>query len=273
MWHVSGTLALFGWSLLAPALPHTRVADAPAIIVIDPGHGGEDAGATGADGTLEKDLTLTYSIALRDALQVAMPEAVVVLTRYGDEYPSLEARAQLANRLDADLFLSIHANSATNLNARGVETFFLDPRGTAPGELVPGREHEGPCGVHHEVGVTGDVLAVVLDDLGRDGAQRRSAALAEAVQLRLVQASGALDRGVRQGQFRVLRGLRAPAVVVELGFLSNDSERAQLLSEDYRSLLVGGLVEAVTDYVAWDELMTARLHPAETDLDAQASLR
>jgi N-acetylmuramoyl-L-alanine amidase len=275
MLHLTSIVA-FGLSLLGalPAVPTVEVGPDPLIIVIDPGHGGEDSGALGVDGTAEKDLVLAYSLALRDHLTASLPEAVVVLTRDDDSYPTLEERSQLANQLEADIFLSVHANSAANPAAQGVETFFLDPRGTAPGELVPGREHDGPCEVAHEVGVTGDVLAVVIDDLLRDGAHRRSAALAEAVQLRLVTATGAVDRGVRQGQFRVLRGLRSPAVVIELGFLSHTGEGARLVDPEYQHTVITALAEAVADYGVWSQQMQARITTPEAQaLDAQAALQ
>lgn len=257
---------------LTPAVAVASVE--PVVIVIDAGHGGSDCGATGVTGTHEKALTLAVSNALRDALLQSLPGVEVVMTRADDVYPTLEERSGLANALEADLFISLHFNSAPNPAAEGIETFFLDPTGTVPGDVVPGRETDGPAIVDTEIGVGGDVLGVVLTDLARDGAQRRAARLAETVQDALIDATGATDRGVRQGQFRVLRGARAPAIVVELGFLTHPDEAPRLETAEYQAHLVDGLSQAVAAYVDWDTQMQARIERPESDaLDAQASLR
>lgn len=216
-------------------------------IVIDPGHGGEDLGTEG-HGVLEKDLVLTLSQNLAEALREAYPSVMITLTRTEDEYPTLEERTHLANTLEADLFISVHANAAPNLLAHGIETFFLAPQGTAPGEPTPGQEELGPTRLLSDIGVVGDLHALIVEDLRREGALRGSAGLATTVQQTLVEVTGALDRGVRTGQFRVLRGARMPAIVVETGFLSNEDEGARLLTAEYQQRLIEGLVLAVGRY-------------------------
>lgn len=218
-------------------------------VVIDAGHGGEDSGALGVCGTQEKDLVLEVVLQLRDELAQRWPGLEVVLTREDDRYLGLSERVHIANQARGDVFVSIHFNSATNAAAQGIETFFIDPRGLTSGDAVPGREAEGPSMARLPVGVGGDVRAVVLDELRLHGAVRESALLAESVQQALLGRVEARDRGVRQGRFRVLRGIRMPAIVAELGFLSNPEEGARIADPEHRAALVEGLIEGL---VRWD---------------------
>lgn len=222
-------------------------------IVLDPGHGGEDGGACGVAGIDEKDLTLEVSLLVRDRLAERAPGIRVVMTREVDEYPTLEDRSHLAHVVDADLFVSVHFNAAFNAEAHGIETWFLDPIGTVPGESTPGREDDGPEWPRAEFGVTGDLHALIVDDLRRDGAHRLSGAFADTVQGELLTATNATDRGVRQGRFRVLRGVRAPAVVLELGFLSNVHEGKLSVLDDRHAVLADAIVEGI---LAWDAQAT-----------------
>ena len=219
-------------------------------VVIDPGHGGEDLGAAGPEETLEKDLALQISLQLRDAIEVALPGVRVILTRTADTYPTLEERTHVANAVDADLFISLHLNSAPNVLAEGIETFYLAPVGTAPGQVIPGQEELGPVALQSQVGVHAELPWLIAEDLRRVGAMRDSAEFADALQESLLASTDAMDRGVRTGQFRVLRGARMPAVVVELGFLSHAEEGARLLTADYQAQLVQGLMDGIAAYDA-----------------------
>ncbi len=248
MWALANSLALSA-ALLAPP--------PSATVVIDAGHGGPDLGARGVGDVLEKDLTLAYARALRDRIEREAPGVRVVMTRDDDSYPTLDERAWLTNRVDADVLVSVHVNAAENPAAEGVETFFLDARGTAPGEEVPGRIADGAALPALGTGVAGDVLAIVLDDLTREGALRESGALAERIQGSLIAVSGARDRGVRQGQFRVLRGVRAPAVVVELGFVSHAEEVERLQSPAYVDPMLDALAASVLAHVGWSSARAA----------------
>lgn len=234
--------ALTLWATDTP--PAWSQAPAPAglqRIVLDPGHGGEDLGTQG-HGALEKELTLALALALQERLEEAFPGVEVRLTRTGDDYPTLDERAHLANAWQADVFISLHLNAAPNPLAEGIETFHLAPAGTAPGQIVPGQEEFGPARLFDPVGPTGALGAALLEDLRRVGAHRGSVHLAHTLQQALLLATGAHDRGVRTGQFRVLRGLRMPGVVVELGFLSHAREGARLLDAEYQTQLLEGLV-------------------------------
>lgn len=250
-------IGLFPWTAAGQDGPFQRI----RTVVLDPGHGGEDPGSISACGVTEKAINLKLAWALRDALLERDPELVVLLTREDDRTLSLEERTHFANAAGADLFVSVHANGAPNPGAHGIETFFLAPDGTALGELVPGHRDAGPALARQEVGVGGDVLAVMLEDLRRDGAVRESARLAESVQRALVGATGARDRDVRSGTFRVLRGARMPAVVVEVGFLTNASEARRLRDPGYRERIVAGLVQGIESFDGWSASMIAEWNP------------
>ena len=240
-------------------------------IVIDPGHGGEDLGAAGPGETLEKDVALQISLQLRDAIEATLPGVRVILTRTADSYPTLEERTHVANSVDADLFISLHLNSAPNVLAEGIETFYLAPMGTAPGQVIPGQEEWGPVAMQAQVGVHAELPWLIAEDLRRVGAMRDSAEFADALQESLLASTDAMDRGVRTGQFRVLRGARMPAVVVELGFLTHAEEGPRLLTADYQAQLVQGLMHGLAAYDArclhvasqW-ELQANRLAAAES---------
>jgi len=227
------------------AIAQPRSLETITLIVIDPGHGGEDLGAVGVMDVPEKKLTLAMARWMRDGLRAAYPDLRVELTRDADAYPTLDERTRFANELNADVFVSVHFNAALNPEANGVETFYIAHEGTVPGDIVPGREDDGPSVVATEVGVVGDVTRCVVDDLRGYGATEASAQLAEILQAQLVARLGSYDRNVRQGRFRVLRGARMPAVVVELGFLTHRREAARVIEPVFFERTVEALVEAI----------------------------
>ena len=226
-------------------------------VLIDPGHGGQDGGGMGVAQRPEKELALTASLALRDALLVADPTLEVRLTRETDAYPELRERAHLAETWEADVLLSVHYNWAANPNAVGIETFHLAPEGTTPGELVPGQESEGPSLPSFGEGPARVTEDAVLADVRRTAATHLSRRLAMALQSALIAETGAYDRGVRQAQFRVLRGVTVPAVVLELGFLSHAEEGKQVFESSSVSSRVRGMVAGLR---AWDSWLVASGH-------------
>lgn len=215
-------------------------------IVLDPGHGGAETGAIGPSGAVEKELCLLMARSLRDKLERRLPVRVV-LTRTGDFDVDLDARTALANRNQADLFVSLHLNSAFGPNAHGAETYFLSREASdrlaaeaAEIENRSGRDPEDP---------EGD-LQLILWDLAQSFHLAESQRLANLVQQELNLALGLRDRGVKQAPFTVLMGARMPAVLVELGFLSNPEEERKLLDPGYREELVEALVQALTRFKA-----------------------
>ena len=217
-------------------------------IVIDPGHGGHDAGAVGPGGLQEKELSL--DIARRVA--ALLPEELgvrVVLTRARDQFVGLRERTALANRERADLFLSIHVNAAPDGAATGTETYFLSNEAT-DGAARRAAEYENRL-IAADTGARGgspDVLRSILWDLAQSDFQQESSRVAEALQNNLDRALRRPSRGVKQAPFYVLGGAAMPAVLVEIGFISNPQEEQRLRDDGYRDRIARALVAGVAAY-------------------------
>lgn len=216
-------------------------------VVIDPGHGGDDEGARGADGVLEKDLVLDVARRLRAHLNRAGLQ--VLLTRERDVYVPLEDRTTIANEARGDLFLSIHANAAPARAARGVETFFLslqasddDARQLAARENAAFRDLTVPAVA------SDDPLVAILGDLAASELLQESGELARLAHQELASVLGAPARGVKQAPFVVLMGLEMPAALVEIGFVTNPQEARVLADEGQRERLAAALARAVLEF-------------------------
>ena len=209
-------------------------------VVLDPGHGGGNEGAMGSSGAQEKDETLRVAFAIRDQLEADYPGLRVVITRNVDIDRSLTDRLHRAHMEGADLFLSLHMNSAKNTEAQGFEVFYLRADKSMPlvtdGEGSWGKDFAPPAGPDELVPTAApEALPTLLADLAAGRAHRDSSVLAEFTLSELKRACpGRTSRGVRQANFGVLRGARIPAVVVEFGFLSNPREERWLLSQGAR---------------------------------------
>jgi N-acetylmuramoyl-L-alanine amidase len=218
-------------------------------VVIDPGHGGEREGAVGPAGTREKDLSLKIARRVAELCRSRLG-AQALLTRTGDTDVPLRDRVAFANRKKADLFLSIHANAAPSgkHSAIGVETYFLsaDPSGASAAALAE-RENsdERPSGYGRH---GPDDVSAILDDLTLTSAQANASRLAYAIHQRLLVRTGAPDRGIQQAPFFVLTGARMPAVLLELGFLSNPEEEQLLVQTAYQKRLAEAVVEGIAQY-------------------------
>jgi N-acetylmuramoyl-L-alanine amidase len=225
-------------------------------IVIDPGHGGVETGAIGTSGTAEKDLTLVLAQALKRRLEARLPVRVV-LTRDEDADLPLDTRAALANQLKGDLFVSLHLNSSVGNGAHGAETYFLSMQASdAAAASAAAAENAPSSAVAAGEGSGGDPLydlQLILWDLAQSHHLAESQRLAGLIQEELNTTLSLRDRGVRQAPFRVLMGAAMPAVLVELGFLSNPQEEARLQNPAYRAELVEALVRAITRYRAQGE--------------------
>jgi N-acetylmuramoyl-L-alanine amidase len=213
---------------LLPLLSLPRLPRAPGrMLVLDPGHGGMDSGARNvADGGFEKAYTLDW--AQRLARLLARQGWRVVLTRTNDAEVSLAQRVQIAERAEADLFLSLHFNSGDrNASLQGVETFCLTPTGL-PSSLVRG--------------AADDLRRVYANNAFDEENLRYAVALHDA----LLRHTGALDRGVRRARFMgVLRGQRRPAVLIEAGYLSNPEEARRIATPAYRQKLAEAVAAAL----------------------------
>ena len=225
----------------------TPLAEPKTIIVIDPGHGGVEHGAVGPTGLREKDVSLQLALQLRQMLHLRDPGISVVLTRDEDRLVGLDERTAVANHNKAALFLSIHLNAAPRRNAAGAETYYLstdatddEARNLAALENRSGRSTPSP---------KKDKLDLVLWDLAQNQYMAESAALAEAIQRQLNQLAGTRNRGVRQAPFRVLEGAMMPAILVEVGFISNPAEESRFKTTTYRTRVVGAITAAVQEFL------------------------
>jgi len=214
----------------------------PPIVVLDPGHGGSNAGARGP-GLDEKRLTLALAGRVADRLRARGVDAR--LTRTDDRTLTLRQRVDLANRAAADVFVSIHANASPSHSRRGFETFVL----TAHGLDVDGRALRGDAAVPRP-GVDPEI-ALVLDDVERGASQWGAAELAARMQDALAARRGAAgDRGVRQDAHHVLLGATMPAVLVEVGFLDHPLEGKELAEPSTQDQLAAALTDAILDQLA-----------------------
>lgn len=231
-------------------------AQAPAegrkLVVIDAGHGGVDPGARGPRGTLEKDVALAVARELAGFLR-ADPALDVRLTRDADLLVPLAERPRLANRWREEggsgrpaLFISIHTNAHERSSARGVETYFLSEALTEDARRVAAMENAAQ---RFETAVPADEpLHFILNDLRRNLYLRESSDGATIFQRRLAAAHPGPDRGVKQAGFVVLEGAFMPAVLVELGFITNAQDESLLATPDFQRRAAAGLAEAVREY-------------------------
>lgn len=255
-------------SVEGPALPTTPRDRAPGIrtIVIDPGHGGTETGAIGPSGVQEKELTLQISRELANRLAQRLGVRTV-LTRGEDVNIPHDTRTSLANQNKADLFISVHLNSSLGSGAYGTETYFLSPQATDPraARAAQAENQEPPAGTTTGVAEQED-LELILWDLAQSHHMAESQRFANLIQGELNRTLQLRDRGVKQAPFRVLMGAAMPAVLVELGFISNPEEEKKLQDPDYRAQLVDALTLAVARYKARVENK-----PEPTSLGAQPS--
>jgi N-acetylmuramoyl-L-alanine amidase len=237
----------------APSRAATAPVEQPAppqgafrTIVIDPGHGGREIGAVGPSGLTEKELTLDIATRLGNMI-VQRLGLDVRLTRDSDIDKELEERTAFANNLKADVFISIHANSYRGRGVRGAETFFLSDRATDDAaRRVAAIENDalelqGPASGD-------DGLQMLLWDMAQTAHLQESAVLAEMIQANLNSLGGTTDRGIKQAPFRVLKGANMPAVLVEVGFLSNPDEERMLADPAYRQRIAEVLFSSLSEY-------------------------
>jgi N-acetylmuramoyl-L-alanine amidase len=216
-------------------------------IVVDAGHGGHDTGTIGPSGLLEKDLTLDVALRLGKMLESRLG-ADVVYTRDDDTFIPLETRTAVANQQQADLFISIHANSSSDANARGVETYYLNFTSSADALEVAARENAVSEKSIHE-----------LQDLVKKIAMKEkieeSREFASDVQKLLhaglaAKAPAIRDRGVKKAPFIVLIGANMPSVLAEISFLSNPTDERRLQTPDYRQKIAESLYKGIARYVS-----------------------
>lgn len=237
-----------------PGVPAPTAPDAPPLplptpgvrtIVIDPGHGGEEDGARGARGTLEKTLTLAVARRLKSALEASLG-ARVLLTRDDDRTLPLDERAAFANNNKADVFLSLHANASLRRTAAGAEVFFLS-LDRADEEARRVAESEGVAMPVFGGGTR--EIDVILWEMAQTRHLAQSAELAKAIEGQLRAAVPMSPRAVQQAPFRVLVGANMPAVLVELGYLTNGEQESALASAPFQTRLAQAISDAVARFL------------------------
>jgi N-acetylmuramoyl-L-alanine amidase len=215
-------------------------------IVLDAGHGGEDEGARGARGLVEKELVL--DVGRRVASLLREQGLRVVMTRDDDRFVPLEERFAIANDARGDLFVSIHANATDNVGVRGVETFFLAVDASDDdARRVASRENQA-FGEAAALREQGDPLNAILGDLIFSDYMTESNEFARLAQRRLAKHDPRHSRGVKQAPFVVLQGVQMPSSLVEIGFITNAEDEKRLRTNGGRKRIANALGEAVVEF-------------------------
>ncbi len=234
----------------APALDDARARWRLDTIVIDAGHGGHDSGAIGSGGLREKDVVLPVALMVGQYLEELL-DLKVVYTRKDDRFITLRNRGKMANEAGGKLFISIHANAARNRSGHGTETYFLGMHKTDAAQHVMERENSVIRYESDPNAYTGlNQTALIEQTLAQSAYMRGSEHLAGLVQQQFTQRVGRVDRGVKQAGFYVLWGASMPAILVELGFVTNAQEAAYLKSENGQIYLASAIFRAVREFKA-----------------------
>ena len=212
--------------------------------MVDAGHGGLDDGSKGANGTLEKDVTLNIARLLTDTLERRLGVRVIQ-TRTRDTVVELDRRAAIANNNNADLFISLHANSSVNPEPEGAEVFYLsiDEYGPEAQEIATRERQVLPV----SGGGTRDI-DMTLWEMAQARHLDQSAVFAQLVEQELRRRVPMSPRAIQEAPFRVLVGANMPAVLIEMGFISNPDQEQAFLSENFQSSIVAAIVESVVTF-------------------------
>jgi N-acetylmuramoyl-L-alanine amidase len=229
-------------------------------IVIDPGHGGKDPGAVGRKlKAYEKDINLNVSLMLKSIIEKET-NIKVVLTRSDDRFVSLQERTKIANESKADLFVSIHTNASKNTSSHGIEMYYLSTAKTTEARAVEALENsvvEIYEGGKEALKKYNDVDLILSDILQAENLEH-SNNLALKLQMNVVAGTKAQDRGVRQANFHVLRGAFMPAVLVEMGFISNQTEESFLVNAQYQERIARTIFEGIKSFkYRYDRIRTS----------------
>jgi N-acetylmuramoyl-L-alanine amidase len=213
-------------------------------IVIDPGHGGDENGARGEKGTLEKNVTLSVARRLKSALEGRLGVRVL-LTRDGDQTMPLDQRAAVANNNKADLFISLHANASVRPAITGAEVFYLSL--AEYGDEAQRAARTGAESLPVLGGGSRDI-EVIPWEMAQARYIEQSAQFARAVEAALRERITMSKRAIQQAPLRVLSGANMPAVVVEMGFLSNPQQEQQLGGDDYQNAIAQALLDGIVRF-------------------------
>jgi len=216
-------------------------------IVIDAGHGGHDTGTIGPTGLMEKDICLDVALRLGKIIHQRLPGAEVVFTRSDDTFIPLEERTRVANESKADLFISIHANSSHDHAARGIETYYLNLKGSPDAMEVASRENATAQQSIHDLE---DIVKKIARSEKIDESREFAADIQESLAKRIQKLNKTVkDRGVRKAPFVVLVGADMPSILTEISFLSNPADERLLKNPEHRQRVAEGLYQGVANYL------------------------
>lgn len=219
-------------------------------VVIDPGHGGKDPGTVGANGLQEKDIVLDVAKRVRKLL-ARREQIEPFLTRTDDHFVSLEERTTFAQRREADLFISIHANSSPRRDTKGLEVYVLGRASDADADATAARENDEPGQDQPDVTA---IIQSMLGDLSSTRQEEQSLELADTLRRTVIQRVEGryelVDLGIKRAPFYVLLNAGVPSILSELAFLSNPDDAARLRRSEFRQLIAEALATGIAKYAA-----------------------
>jgi len=237
----------FETKVIVPLLGTRQVLKQPYFIIVDAGHGGKDPGALGRRGTQEKDINLDIAKRLRDVL--VSRGYKVKMTRDTDVFISLEGRSEIASRTRADLFVSVHANSNPSRQVQGLEVYTL--RELTYQERIEEQRQRNRYLLFSELSMDREneyvkrMVVDMLEDYKDSGSPKFASQLANSIP----RAARMKNSVVKKAGFNVLRNTLIPAVLVEVGYLTNAWEEEQLRDGSYRQRVAEGIADGITDYL------------------------
>lgn len=218
------------------------------VIVIDAGHGGVDPGATGASGTLEKDIVLEVAQGVADNLRKS-GRYKVIMTRDTDIFLSLKARVAIARKNRADLFISVHADAAPASGARGASVYTLSEQASdREAEALARSENQSDIIAGVDLGKEADIVTSILIDLAQRQTNNQSAMFAQLLIPELHTVGSLTQRTHRFAGFRVLKSVDVPSVLIELGFLTNLEDESAMRGNRWRRNMAVAIARAVDTY-------------------------
>ncbi len=243
-------------------------------IVIDAGHGGHDTGTIGPTGLMEKDLCLDVALRLGKIIQQRLPSADVVFTRSDDTFIPLEERTHIANEAKADMFISIHGNSSPDTGARGIETYYLNLKGSPEAMEVAARENAtSEQGIHELEDLVKQIARTEKIDESREFAEDVQESLSKRMQKTVKPVK---NRGVRKAPFVVLIGADMPSILTEISFLSNPADEKLLKQPEHRQRVAEGIFQGIAGYLQSLNSMTVNQNnspvPRKTTTSAASGL-
>ena len=237
----------------APRYPRRDIARSSAtaverrrLIVIDPGHGGKDPGATGRRGTREKDVNLAAGLELARVLR-ERGDFDVLLTRDDDTFVPLSERSEMANAKEADLFVSLHCNAAGDKSENGFEVYSVSETASDPEAEALAATENAVLALEGK-NPQDETAKMILLAMTKTEMINESAAFAALAAKKIGKRVDVAARGAKQAGFYVLRGTHAPAILVEMGFVSHPKDEARLASRRFRRTMAEGVASGIADY-------------------------